>query len=145
MFLNFVVCVSECNYLRLERLCSFYCFRTRPEGCWYGGLGHFFGPGTVDQFGADIQEGAALRADFASEASMAGAYAVSALAKDTDTSDPMVTRFVIAVKQPSKLVSATESAALGVGHRVSCAWPLPSQFPPRGSRLLLAQESLLSC
>ena len=99
----------------------------------------------VDQFGADIQEGAALRADFASEASMAGAYAVSALAKDTDTSDPMVTRFVIAVKQPSKLVSATESAALGVGHRVSCAWPLPSEFPPRGSRLLLAQESLLSC
>ena len=30
MFLNFVVCVSECNYLRLERLCSFYCSRIPP-------------------------------------------------------------------------------------------------------------------
>ena len=44
----------------------------------------------VDRYGCDLQEGVALRTDFAQEASIGGAYAVATLARDTHSGSPAV-------------------------------------------------------
>ena len=68
----------------------------------------------VEAYGEDLQEGTRLRADMAQEASIGGAFAVASLQKDTDAADPLVGQFIAAVKQPVRLITANESAALGL-------------------------------
>jgi hypothetical protein len=58
--------------------------------------------------------GTQLRAHFGQEASIGGGYAVAVLGQETDNADPLVGEFVTAVKAPTKLITASESAALSL-------------------------------